>query len=586
MCVDVCVLSIVIDRFAFFLFWGAAERSRARTAARSKEGAASGGGARAVHQQMSSLLVRARDTLTLTQTPRTTTTSLFATATTTCARVSSSPLSQKNKTPKHTPSIHPSEPPLILTKAYMRALAAGRCCRVCAAAEAARVARGGAGSARLAAAVPASSAAAAPAAAAVVAAARPPRRASSSSPSPSSSPPPPPPAAAAAAAATRPLRRSRALLERRAPPESFAIKGVTFDGRQDLVARLRPGDPVALSREPWNAHDASAVRICSLRGEHLGYVDRRCTGAFSAREAAYGFVDSVGRAAEEGASRQGGRQQQQQRPEGGGGGGGGGAAGAGEAASPPPPPALGPWGARVVVWPFLAAPLPEVLPEALAAEADARLGLRFPWEHGGGEGGGPAAAAAAEAAAAAAAAAEARPLPARWRRLAAAALARARGVCEATGVAAGPAVLSPGGGGGGGGPPAAGAAAGAAGTSPSSSSSSSSGSPYGPLVVLPEWRWDESRRVVALAGAACVCAPVARCVRAARLPADRRAERAAALGLGMDVMRWSVEHMREYLKWQEARSAACEEQGWALDLGGDGDDDDEEDEGVGRAAAA
>jgi hypothetical protein len=287
------------------------------------------------------------------------------------------------------------------------------------------------------------------------------------------------------------------------------VRGVTFDGRQELIAKLLPGEPVCLSMEPWNRFDPAAVRIASLRGEHLGYVDRRCTGSFSgARERVFGFVDSVGRVV---VAAPGGGQE-------GGGGGGGGAAGAVAGAATT---TLGPWGARVVAWPFLAAPLPDVLPEAMAAEADRRLGLRFAWE-GEGEGG------------AASAEQQQQQPPTRWRRLAEAALARARGVCEATGLATG---------------------------------STASSSPSSSLVVLPEWRFDEARRAVVLTSAVALCPQAARCVRAARLPAARRAERAAALGLAMDLMRWDVKHMREYLEAAERRAAECERDGWALDLG-------------------
>jgi hypothetical protein len=346
-------------------------------------------------------------------------------------------------------------------------------------------------------------------------------------PSRAASPPPDP--------SSRPLRRARALLEQRAPPESFHVRGVTFDGRQKLIERLHPGEPVCLSKEPWNKFDGAAVRISSLRGEHLGYVDRRCTGSFAPRERVYGFVDSVGRvvvaAGAAGAAAAGAPSAA-----------GAAAAATGAAAAT----ALGPWGARVVAWPFLAAPLPDVLPEAMADEADRRLGLRFAWES---EDGG------ADGAAAAAAAPPPPPPPPRWQRLAAAALARARGVCEATGLA----------------------------TNPGASSSAPSPKPFRPfatptaapaaapltsgLVALPEWRFDEARRAVVLAGAVAVCPQAARCVRASRIPATRRAERAAALGLAMDLMRWDVKHMREYLETSERRADECARDGWALDLG-------------------
>lgn len=51
------------------------------------------------------------------------------------------------------------------------------------------------------------------------------------------------------------------------------IVGVTHEGRQDLVAGVRPGEPLALVREPDNEHDprAIAVRYGNLK---LGYLRR------------------------------------------------------------------------------------------------------------------------------------------------------------------------------------------------------------------------------------------------------------------------------------------------------------------------
>lgn len=57
--------------------------------------------------------------------------------------------------------------------------------------------------------------------------------------------------------------------------ETFYTKivGVSFDGRQNIVAGLFPGDDLTLVREPENAHDSNAiaVRFGSL---HLGYLRR------------------------------------------------------------------------------------------------------------------------------------------------------------------------------------------------------------------------------------------------------------------------------------------------------------------------
>ncbi|BDE07554.1 hypothetical protein WPS_28300 [Vulcanimicrobium alpinum] len=51
------------------------------------------------------------------------------------------------------------------------------------------------------------------------------------------------------------------------------VVGVTFEGRQDTIAGLRPGDALALQRDPENAHDPSAVAV-RYGTLHIGYVKR------------------------------------------------------------------------------------------------------------------------------------------------------------------------------------------------------------------------------------------------------------------------------------------------------------------------
>jgi len=51
------------------------------------------------------------------------------------------------------------------------------------------------------------------------------------------------------------------------------IVGVSFEGRQDLVAGLRAGDALALVREPGNAYDANAIAV-RYGTLHLGFLRR------------------------------------------------------------------------------------------------------------------------------------------------------------------------------------------------------------------------------------------------------------------------------------------------------------------------
>lgn len=77
------------------------------------------------------------------------------------------------------------------------------------------------------------------------------------------------------------------------PWEMHRVVGVSFEGRQELLAELAPNDPVACAREPDNEYDPRAVAVRTLEGRGLGYIARTDTQAFL-HDVAFGAVASVG----------------------------------------------------------------------------------------------------------------------------------------------------------------------------------------------------------------------------------------------------------------------------------------------------
>jgi single-stranded-DNA-specific exonuclease len=57
-----------------------------------------------------------------------------------------------------------------------------------------------------------------------------------------------------------------------APALYTKVVGVTFEGRQAVLAGLHPGDPLRLVREPSNPHDPHAVRVGTEDGRVVGYL--------------------------------------------------------------------------------------------------------------------------------------------------------------------------------------------------------------------------------------------------------------------------------------------------------------------------
>ena len=67
------------------------------------------------------------------------------------------------------------------------------------------------------------------------------------------------------------------------------VVGVSFDNRQEVIARLQMGDRVWLEREPDNLHDLNAIRVCRSNGEHFGFLNRHLAASLAPFFDAYGY---------------------------------------------------------------------------------------------------------------------------------------------------------------------------------------------------------------------------------------------------------------------------------------------------------
>ena len=52
------------------------------------------------------------------------------------------------------------------------------------------------------------------------------------------------------------------------------VVGVTFDGRQAVVAKLQVGEEILCRREPTNPYDGNAIRVERLNREQIGFINR------------------------------------------------------------------------------------------------------------------------------------------------------------------------------------------------------------------------------------------------------------------------------------------------------------------------
>ena len=66
-----------------------------------------------------------------------------------------------------------------------------------------------------------------------------------------------------------------------APSFHTKLAGVTFEGRQDVLAVLAQGTPLRLVRQPDNEFDANACALLDPRGNQVGYLNRRLAAALA-----------------------------------------------------------------------------------------------------------------------------------------------------------------------------------------------------------------------------------------------------------------------------------------------------------------
>ncbi|KUK48928.1 MAG: hypothetical protein XD74_0476 [Actinobacteria bacterium 66_15] len=59
------------------------------------------------------------------------------------------------------------------------------------------------------------------------------------------------------------------------------LAGVTFEGRQEVVARLEPGVPLRIERQPDNEYDPNACAVFDPLGDQVGFFNRRLAAALA-----------------------------------------------------------------------------------------------------------------------------------------------------------------------------------------------------------------------------------------------------------------------------------------------------------------
>lgn len=71
-------------------------------------------------------------------------------------------------------------------------------------------------------------------------------------------------------------------------PIKTKVVGVTYEGRQSIVALLSVGEEVQLVREPDNPYDKNAIKVVRKTGQCFGYINRDLASGFAKKFDDYG----------------------------------------------------------------------------------------------------------------------------------------------------------------------------------------------------------------------------------------------------------------------------------------------------------
>ena len=71
-------------------------------------------------------------------------------------------------------------------------------------------------------------------------------------------------------------------------PIETNVVGVTYEGRQSIVALLKVGEKVLLVREPNNPHDNNAIKVIRQNGQCFGFISRSGAASLASRFDEYG----------------------------------------------------------------------------------------------------------------------------------------------------------------------------------------------------------------------------------------------------------------------------------------------------------
>jgi hypothetical protein len=66
-------------------------------------------------------------------------------------------------------------------------------------------------------------------------------------------------------------------------PIDTKVVGVTFEGRQSIVALLSVGEKVQLIRDPYNPHDRNAIKVVRQNGQCFGFISRSLAAGWASK---------------------------------------------------------------------------------------------------------------------------------------------------------------------------------------------------------------------------------------------------------------------------------------------------------------